>query len=240
MQLTTRKESEIVVIRVIEQRIDISGVADFREKIEKIIAEGNKRLVLNLSDVEFIDSRGLGAIIAAFKQLREDGELAIVKQRSRCCICFDLPGLTESSKFLHGKKTLSPNSVADILTQTNCYTMEYQKITITIESRIENVSLVGMVIGKLCSSIPLSKMDAYLIEVCAVEAVTNSIIHAYGNAPDNHVEIVFSFDTAGITLEVCDTGTSMDPKILDEIKASSLEVSPDDIASIIRRGGEAL
>jgi len=117
--------------------------------------------------------------------------------------------------------------------------MEYQKITITIESRIENVSLVGMVIGKLCSSIPLSKMDAYLIEVCAVEAVTNSIIHAYGNAPDNHVEIVFSFDTAGITLEVCDTGTSMDPKILDEIKASSLEVSPDDIASI-SEGGRGL
>jgi len=104
MQLTTRKESEIVVIRVIEQRIDISGVADFREKIEKIIAEGNKRLVLNLSDVEFIDSRGLGAIIAAFKQLREDGELAICETKEPLLHLFRLTRLDRVFKIFAREK----------------------------------------------------------------------------------------------------------------------------------------
>lgn len=117
--------------------------------------------------------------------------------------------------------------------------MEHQTIAITIESRIENVSLSGMVIKTLCSAAKLSEMDAFMVEISAVEAVTNSIQHAYANEPGHDVEIVFSLDAGGITIKVCDRGTPLDPQTLEQEKVSSLEVNPDDIDSI-PEGGRGL
>ncbi len=76
--------------------------------------------------------------------------------------------------------------------------MEHQTIAITIESRIENVSLAGMVIKTLCLAAKLSEMDVFMVEVAAVEAVTNSIQHAYANKPGHDVEIVFLWMPAGL------------------------------------------
>lgn len=117
--------------------------------------------------------------------------------------------------------------------------MENQTIVISIESRLENISLAGMVIGTLCTAATLSDMDAYLVEVSVVEAVTNSIQHAYGNEPAYFVEIVFSLDTGGITIEVCDNGTPLDPQMLERKKIALLEVNTDDINSI-PEGGRGL
>lgn len=117
--------------------------------------------------------------------------------------------------------------------------MEYQTIAITIESRIENISLAGMVIKTLCSAAKLSEMDAYMVEVSAVEAVTNSIQHAYANEPGHDVQIVFSLDAGGITIKICDRGIPLDPQILEQKKVSSLEVNPDDIEGI-PEGGRGL
>lgn len=135
-----------------------------------------------------------------------------------------------SSNSIGGAADFSPGRIES---------MENQTIAITIESRIENVSLAGMVIGTLCAAAKLAEMDAYLVEVAVVEAVTNSIQHAYGNEPDHHVKIVFSLDIDGITIKVCDRGTPLDPQTLEQKKVSFLEVNTDDINSI-PEGGRGL
>lgn len=114
--------------------------------------------------------------------------------------------------------------------------VEPKKIKLGIKSRIENVSLVGLSINNLCSIIPLSKVDAFQIELCIVEAVTNSIKHAYESAANQDVEVVFSFDENELTLDVRDTGKPLDKKVLDEKGTSSLEVSPDNIDGISESG----
>lgn len=117
--------------------------------------------------------------------------------------------------------------------------MENQTIAISIESRLENICLAGVVIGTLCKTAALSEMDAYLVELSVVEAVTNSIQHAYGNESAHSVDIVFSLDAGGITIEVCDNGTPLDPQTLEQKKNALLEVNTDDINSI-PEGGRGL
>ena len=41
------------------------------------INQGNRRIVLDLSEVDFIDSSGLGAIVSSLKTLGNDGDLVI-------------------------------------------------------------------------------------------------------------------------------------------------------------------
>ncbi|NQU03691.1 MAG: ATP-binding protein [Syntrophaceae bacterium] len=115
--------------------------------------------------------------------------------------------------------------------------MGSKKIRFVIDSDLANVSLVGMAVHKICSEIPLSDMESYSIELCVVEAVNNSIIHAYDNKRGNSVEINFVLHSDRLILEICDEGTSMTPDKLDQRDVFS--VDPDDIESI-PEGGRGL
>ena len=44
-----------------------------REQIKSLLASGQKKIVLNLADVSYIDSAGLGALVAAHHSARMQG-----------------------------------------------------------------------------------------------------------------------------------------------------------------------
>jgi len=88
--------------------------------------------------------------------------------------------------------------------------MRIGAITLAIDSRVENVSLIGLAVNKICASIPLSDQGAYEAEVSVVEAVNNVIKHAYGNEPGHTVEVVVTVGQSAVTFEVCDTGRPLE------------------------------
>lgn len=88
--------------------------------------------------------------------------------------------------------------------------MRLGTITLAIDSRVENVFLVGLAVNKICASIPMSEQAAYEAEVSVVEAVNNAIKHAYNNQPGHTVEVVVTVGPGAVTFEVCDTGRSLE------------------------------
>ena len=114
--------------------------------------------------------------------------------------------------------------------------MDCKRIKLSIESKLENVSLIGMAINKLCSLTPLSDVESYQIEFCAVEAVNNSIIHAYGREAGHEVEVVFTLYGDMFILDVYDTGKAMDQSYLKKANISSFENDPNDLDNIPESG----
>lgn len=47
----------------------------FREKVKGLLAAGKKKIVLNLANVSYIDSAGLGTLVATFHSARSQGAL---------------------------------------------------------------------------------------------------------------------------------------------------------------------
>jgi len=45
----------------------------FRERIKQLLAAGKKKIVLNLANVTYIDSAGLGTLVATFHSARSQG-----------------------------------------------------------------------------------------------------------------------------------------------------------------------
>jgi len=117
--------------------------------------------------------------------------------------------------------------------------MDCKRIKFCIESKLENVSLIGVAINKLCSLIPLSDAEAYRIELCAVEAVNNSIIHAYGDDATHEVEVIFTLYSDRVTLEVCDTGTPMDQDCLKKATILPFENDSNGLDNV-QEGGRGL
>jgi serine/threonine-protein kinase RsbW len=87
-----------------------------------------------------------------------------------------------------------------------------KQIKLVIESRLDNVSLIGKSIKSLCLSLSYSENESYDIETCVVEAVNNAIKHAYHNQSDKEVEVIFSIHEDKIVIEICDTGKQMEWK----------------------------
>jgi anti-sigma B factor antagonist len=53
--------------------VTFTNVADFDRKLERAFADGARNLVIDLTDVTFIDSSGLSALLAASARARERG-----------------------------------------------------------------------------------------------------------------------------------------------------------------------
>ena len=114
--------------------------------------------------------------------------------------------------------------------------MEPKIIKLSIESKHECVPLLSAAVHKLCYTLPFSGRDVCSIELCVVEAVVNSIKHAYEDEPGNEVSVVLSFYDAKLVVEVIDRGKPMAPGLLEERKEFALEFDPNDIDAIPESG----
>ena len=77
MELTSAKEPGLQIVTVQEQRIDASVALAFKDRMRQITEEGTEPVLLDLNHVQFIDSSGLGAIVAAMKNLGPDRRLIL-------------------------------------------------------------------------------------------------------------------------------------------------------------------
>lgn len=71
--MTDREVNGVNVIDL-EGRIVLGEESNsFREKVKSLLAAGKKNIVLNLANVTYIDSAGLGTLVATFHSARSQG-----------------------------------------------------------------------------------------------------------------------------------------------------------------------
>jgi len=60
------------------------GDLQVKERIKDLLADGQRRILLNLADVSYIDSAGLGALISSYATVkREKGQLKLENLTNR-------------------------------------------------------------------------------------------------------------------------------------------------------------
>ena len=72
MKLSSMQNNKVQVISVDAERIDAAVAIQFKDAMRAETDAGTGRVVLDLTKVQFVDSSGLGAIVAAMKPL-DDG-----------------------------------------------------------------------------------------------------------------------------------------------------------------------
>ncbi|MBE9580974.1 MAG: STAS domain-containing protein [Proteobacteria bacterium] len=90
MQVEDRKEGDVLVVKVLNKRLDAQAANDFKEKMTEYINNGSPLIVLNMSDVDFVDSSGLGAMVSVLKLSGGDGQLAVCGTTERVARMFKL------------------------------------------------------------------------------------------------------------------------------------------------------
>ena len=69
MRLFSELLGDALVVRVGETRIDAAAALAFKERMRILTETPADRVILDLSSVEFLDSSGLGAVVAVMKHL---------------------------------------------------------------------------------------------------------------------------------------------------------------------------
>ena len=78
LEFVEEEHNDTVVVRVKGKRIDASQAPAFREGVTKRLEGKPRKIVLDLTLVEFMDSIGLGVLVTCFKRAGGRGHLAIV------------------------------------------------------------------------------------------------------------------------------------------------------------------
>jgi anti-sigma B factor antagonist len=77
MELASKTEEQLRIVSVQGSRIDAAVAIEFKDAMRLETDKGPDLVVLDLSQVEFIDSSGLGAIVAAMKYMGKERRLAL-------------------------------------------------------------------------------------------------------------------------------------------------------------------
>lgn len=86
----TEKRGEVMVVVAVEE-LDARNAQRAKQFFNDLVAAGEKRMVVDLSPVNFIDSSGLGALLTALREARRvDGDVKLCGMRAPVKTIFEL------------------------------------------------------------------------------------------------------------------------------------------------------
>ncbi len=104
-------------------------------------------------------------------------------------------------------------------------------VRLRIDSRLDHVELLGRAVRALSAAAGVPARECAHVELALAEAASNVIRHAYRGQPGHPVDVTFTVDTAGFTIEVEDEGEPM-----PERPVPTLDFDPADVANLPEGG----
>jgi anti-sigma B factor antagonist len=71
--MSPRQVGDVTVIDVTGRITLGEGSSNLRDGIRDLVAKGNKKILLNLGDVSYIDSSGIGELVSGFTSVANQG-----------------------------------------------------------------------------------------------------------------------------------------------------------------------
>jgi anti-sigma B factor antagonist len=95
LSLETRQLDGLTVVAV-GGEIDVYTAPKLRDKISELVNDGNYHLVIDMEQVEFLDSTGLGVLVGGLKKVRaHDGSMELICNQDRLLKIFRITGLAK-------------------------------------------------------------------------------------------------------------------------------------------------
>lgn len=77
MGFAARAQNGMTLVELEGPRLDASSAEDFKDALKEMIDRGERRLILDFTRVQFMDSSGLGAIVGSLKYMGSSGTIEI-------------------------------------------------------------------------------------------------------------------------------------------------------------------
>ena len=73
MKASTRQAGSVTIVDLSGQIKLGEGSSVLRDTVKDLLSKGHKKILLNLGDINYVDSSGVGELVAAFTSVRNQG-----------------------------------------------------------------------------------------------------------------------------------------------------------------------
>jgi len=73
LKIETREVAHVTILDITGHIVLGDEIGDLRDAVRALIAEGKKKIILNLVGVDYIDSSGVGELVGSFTTVRNAG-----------------------------------------------------------------------------------------------------------------------------------------------------------------------
>ena len=94
LDVQTRQTDGGVAVIVPSGRLDVAGAPALKDAISQLAKNGPPKVVIDMEGISFVDSTGLGSVIAALKEIRSSqGELRLAAPNQQVRVVLELTTL---------------------------------------------------------------------------------------------------------------------------------------------------
>ena len=72
-KITTREVSHVTIVDIRGRIVLGDEIGTLRSAVRELVTQGKKKIILNLADVDYIDSSGVGELVGSFTTVRNAG-----------------------------------------------------------------------------------------------------------------------------------------------------------------------
>jgi anti-sigma B factor antagonist len=109
VKITEKNNGKVRVVSLIG-KIDTSASSEVEKSINDLIDQGNKYLVMDFSDTEYISSSGLRVMLSSLKRLRKiQGDMKLACAKPMVKHVFELAGFTQIFEFYDSQDVAASN-----------------------------------------------------------------------------------------------------------------------------------
>jgi len=73
LKIDTREVAHVTILDITGRIVLGEEIGDLRDAVRALVAEGKKKIILNLAGVDYIDSSGVGELVGSFTTVRNAG-----------------------------------------------------------------------------------------------------------------------------------------------------------------------
>lgn len=95
LSIATEQAGSDAYVIALSGEVDLYSCPEFKEELLRVIADGARLVVVDLTATTFIDSTALGVLLRGVERLREksDGQLSVACTDPNICKVFEVTGL---------------------------------------------------------------------------------------------------------------------------------------------------
>lgn len=215
MQVENSKLGQILTVRPRERRLDASSAAEFKSLLMDRIQEGNDCIILDLSDVSFVDSSALGAMVSSMKALGSKGEFVVCGIQGAVQSLFNLTRMDRVFQIFQSTE----EALRALSARRGCLEgMENaQVLNLQSESKLEAVPLIAAACKAICATTNLRLEELDQLEMCVVEALTHTVNYAYGGKAGKEIGLKIFLSPTRVSFHIHDSGKSLEGADLKRI-----------------------
>jgi anti-sigma B factor antagonist len=103
MKVEHVQKNGVMVIQPKEKRLDAGIAAGLKSKLAELVEQGHVNMVINLAEVDLVDSSGLGVLVSALKKVGSRGEIKICNLKEGVRSLFELTRLDKVFSLYHSE-----------------------------------------------------------------------------------------------------------------------------------------